>query len=198
MRRKWITITALALVAVLSFTAGLMAQRKYTVKLNDKTLKLETLEINGKIWVPLNEITNALGIRYKSDDEKGIINLSAPAKFIVSPRFIVNDDKVLKNRYFFRLSYAQGNFSMDVFVNGKKIGTYNAEADVEVTKYLQPGKNSLEIHYRFAGGHSGFYFALQELLPNKDRTNLEEMDIIYTETSSRPKNGKKVFKFEAQ
>ncbi len=198
MAKKSITVAVLLLLGFFLLAGGLYAQRKYTIRLNEKTLRLETMEINGKVWVPLQDVSNALGIRYKADEEKSIIDLEAPANFIVSPRFVTNDDKVLDSRYYFKLSYAQGSFSMDVLVNGKKIGTYNAEADVEITRYLKPGKNTLETTYRFIGGNSGFYFAIQELTPSNERINLDEMDIIYTETSSRPRTGKKAFNIDAR
>jgi len=198
MRKNLIILVTVAILVAI-FTAVVSAQRNVTIELNNTELELETIEINGKIWVPIEDFSRALNIKYDMDVDKRVIKLRAPAKFVVYPRYVSKAEKKLENKYFFKLAYAEGNFNMDVYVNDNKVGTYNGEADVEITKYLKKGTNEVKIVYRFTGGHSGFYFAIQELPAGKNtRVTLDETDTIYTKLTSSQKSDQKIFEFVAK
>ncbi len=170
----------------------------WTLKINNKPTQIRIMEINGKMWVSLEDFIKILGFKLTVNKDKKTVQLKVPETISFPSHGTYVKTEELKNRYFFKIAYVEGDFTIDVYINKKKIGTYNGIADVDITKHLKKGENKIKIEYHFSGGHSGFYFALQELVEGKGRKTLEAADIMYVEKVARPKKGEKSFILEAK
>lgn len=193
MERRVHVISILVVLMVLVTAARSQDEIKLFIDGQQKTVPIKEME--GDLWVPLKEFTQAMGAKYAYNPEEKVVMVQIKT-VQASPK--PEKPKPIQYRYFLRGEISW--FAVEVTINGKKVADLpqkeSLSVNTDVTKFLVPGKNTVRLRYQALGKEKSLCPGLrieQQFTPRSSRAKMS----YQWNPNDEDLNGEMVFTFVA-